>query len=113
FKLQPIDFPDYNSIDSVDSQNTFRFGLHNKLQTKRKNGIDNLLNWQLYTDWRVKPRPDQRTYSDIYSDLDFKPRSWLTLNSEIRYDINDTDWRMANTTALIEPNNVWSWKVGH
>ena len=32
----PIDFPDYNSIDSIDSQNVMRLGLHNKLQTKRE-----------------------------------------------------------------------------
>ena len=113
FELQPVDFPDYNSIDSVDSNNVFRFGLRNKLQTKRDGAVDNLVNWGVYTDWRVKPRDNQRTYSDVYSDLDFKPRSWLTFNSEIRYDINTTTWRMANHTATIQPNNIWHWKVGH
>ncbi len=31
----PIQFPDYNSIDSINAQNVLRFGLRNKLQTKR------------------------------------------------------------------------------
>lgn len=113
FEMVPIDFPDYNSIDSIDTQNVFRFGVRNKLQTKRAAGVDNLLQSALFMDWRVDPRSDQDTYGDIYSDLDFKPRSWLIFNSEIRYDINQTLWRMANHTATIQPNDVWNWKIGH
>jgi LPS-assembly protein len=112
-RLLPLDFPDYNSIDSVDSQNTFRLGLRNKLQTKRKGEVDNLLNWAVYSDWRVQPREDQETYSDLYSDLDFRPQSWVTFNSELRYDLNSGIWRMANHTVTLEPNSVWNWKVGH
>jgi LPS-assembly protein len=33
--LLPIQFPDYDNIDSIDSQNVIRFGLRNALQTKR------------------------------------------------------------------------------
>ena len=34
-RMLPIDFPDYNAIDTINSQNTIRFGLDNRLQTKR------------------------------------------------------------------------------
>lgn len=112
-ELMPIQYPDYNSIDAIDSQNVVRFGLRNKLQTKRSDEIDNLLHWALFMDWRLRPRPDQETYGDVYSDLDFKPRSWLVLNSELRYDINTTAWRMANHTVTLRPNDVWQWKIGH
>lgn len=113
FELLPLDYPDYNNIDSIDSQNVIRFGLRNRLQTKRASGVDNLVNWAAFLDWRLDPRPDQRTYNDLYSDLDFKPRSWMTLSSEIRYDINETTLRMANHTVTLEPNDIWSWKFGH
>jgi lipopolysaccharide assembly outer membrane protein LptD (OstA) len=112
-RLLPIDFPDYSAIDSIDSQNVLRLGLRNKLQTKRHDEVDTLLNWALYTDWRLKPRPDQSTFSDFYSDLDFRPRSWLTLNSEVRYDLDDNQWREANHTATLVPNDVWSFTLGH
>lgn len=112
-ELLPVDFPDYNNIDSVDSQNVFRLGLRNKLQTKREDGVDNLVNWAAFLDWRARPRPDQRTWGDFYSDLDFRPRSWLTFNSELRYDFNTTTWNMANHTATLEPSDRWAWKVGH
>jgi len=111
--LLPIDFPDYNDIDSVDSQNTIRWGLHNKLQTKRDGKVVDLLKWDVFLDWRLQPRANQTTFSDLYSKLEFRPRSWLGLESITRYDIDSGDWRMAYHTLTIRPNNVWSWSLGH
>jgi lipopolysaccharide assembly outer membrane protein LptD (OstA) len=113
YAMMPIEYPDYNSIDSIDSQNVLRFGLKNKLQTKRKDKIDNVVDWAVYTDWRVRPREDQTTFADIYSSLDFKPRQWITLTSETRYDMQYEQWRMANHYLTIQPGNDWSWSIGH
>lgn len=126
FRLLPIEYPDYNAIDSIDSQNVLRLGLRNKLQTKREEAIDNLIAWALYTDWRLSPRTDwglsnpqlptrtgQTTFADFYSDLDFKPRSWLTLTSQTRFDPGNKCWREANHFATFQPNNVWSLSLGH
>ena len=41
-RLLPIEFPDYNAIDAIDAQNVLRLSLHNKFQTKRKDGVANL-----------------------------------------------------------------------
>ncbi len=112
-RLLPIEYPDYNAIDSIDSQNVLRFGLHNKLQTKRQGQIENLLNWELYTDWRLKPRTGQATFADLFSDLDFQPRSWLTFNSETRYDISNGVFKQANHNLVLSPQNFWSVSLGH
>ena len=113
FRLLPIEYPDYNSIDSIDSQNVFRLGLRNKLQTKRKAIVENLVDWDLYSDWRLKPRTGQSTFADIYSDLDLKPRSWLTLTSETRYSVDTGHWREANHVITFQPGDLWSWSLGH
>jgi hypothetical protein len=42
-------------------------------------------------------------FSDVYSDLDFRPRSWLTLNSSTRYDLPDTRWREAIERIVARP----------
>lgn len=127
-RLLPIDFPDYNNIDSIDAQNAIRFGLLNKLQTQRAGGIENLVEWQLYADWRLNPRPNRSvpdiygrpqrlrgdpTFSDLYSDLELRPRSWMTLHSQIRYGINDTVWRQLYHTLTLQPTDVWSYTLGH
>jgi LPS-assembly protein len=112
-RLLPIEFPDYNAIDSIDSQNVLRFGLKNKLQTKRSGAVVNLLNWDIYTDWRLRPLAGQTTFADLYSDLVFRPRSWLSWESLTRYDINGGQWRMALNTVTFQPSSVWSWSLGH
>jgi hypothetical protein len=112
-RLQPIDFPDYNSLESIDSQETMRFGLRNKLQTKRDQGIDHLLDWAVYTDWRMSPHRGQKTFSDIYSDMDFRPRHWLTLNSETRYSVSGGRFMEAGHMVTLQPGERWAVQVGH
>jgi LPS-assembly protein len=111
-QLLPITYPDYNSIDSIDTQNVLRLGLQNKLQTKREDGVENFVHWQLYTDWRLRPRSDQETFADLYSWLDVKPFQWLTVNSELNYDLNQKKWDQVNHSATFAPNDVWSWTIG-
>lgn len=113
FRLLPIEFPDYNAIDSVDSQNVMRLGLRNKVQTKRRGEMVTLANWDLYTDWRLDPRDDQTTFADVYSDIVLRPRSWLTFESITRYDVESGQWRMAYHTMTLQPNDTWSWGIGH
>lgn len=112
-RLLPVDFPDYNAIDAIDSQNVLRLGLFNKVQTKRAGEVDNILNWRLFTDWRLDKREGQDTFADFFSDFDFRPRSWLTLSSETRTDVENGHLRYANHTATVAPNDVWSLSLGH
>jgi LPS-assembly protein len=111
-RLLPIDFPEYNSIDSIDSQNVLRFGLGNQLQTKRDGKVQDLLSWQLFADWRLQTLTNQQTFSDLYSDLTFKPRSWITLVSQTRFDLNTYAWNMLLDSVTFEPNDTWSWTIG-
>ena len=115
-QLQPIQFPEMNAIDAIDSQNVARFGLRNTLQTKRNGQLVDLLNWEVYSDWRLQRPTDQTnltSMSDIYSDLRFAPRDWLSFESQTRYDEEDNNFRLAYHSITITPNNTWSWSIGH
>ena len=112
-RLLPLNYPDFNAIDSVDSQNTLRLGLRNMVQTKREEQVDTLFNWNLFTDWNLRQRPDQNSFSDLFSDFDFQPREWLTLNSETRYDISNGHLSVSDQRILLRPGNQWSASFGH
>lgn len=109
----PIEYPAYHAIDSVDSQNVVRLGLNNKLQTKRLGQVEDFLRWEMAVDARLDPGTNQSTFGDLFSDLTFKPRSWLRLESQTRYDLDRGGFRMLLHTVTFEPNNVWSWTLGH
>lgn len=113
FRLLPVDFPDYVAIDSINAQNALRLGLRQRLQTLRDGALENLLHWNLLLDWRLDPRPDQRTYGDLYSEFEFRPRSWLLCSSQVRYDLNESTLRLAYHTLSVEPNDRWSWRLAH
>ena len=111
--LLPIDFPDYNDIDSIDTQNVIRFGLRNVLQTKRAGQLQDLVNWNLLLDWRLEPQPGQSSLNDLYSQLSFRPRTWLTLESQVRYDIDGGNVNLSFHQITFTPDNRWSWGLGH
>jgi hypothetical protein len=70
------------------------------------------VDWNVYTDWYVNPNSNQTTFSDLYSDLTFKPRSWLTIESLTRYEILDGLLRMSLTAVTLHPADTWSWTLG-
>ena len=115
-RLLPNEFPEMNSIDSIDSENVVRLGVKNKLQTKRNGDVVNLANWEVYTDWNLRRSAAQTnltSFSDVYSDLTLSPRNWLTFESQTRYDTADRRFRLAYHTVTFQPNNTWSWSLGH
>ena len=121
--LLPVQFPDYNNIDSVDSENVIRLGLHIALQTKRDGQVDTLLDWNLAIDWRLNPSGNpnnldepfspQQTFSDLYSEFKFKPRQWVTLDSQSRFDVNNCDLNFAYDQLTFMPSERWSWGIGY
>jgi hypothetical protein len=111
-RLLPMEYPDYNSIDSIDKQNFFRLTLRNRLQTKRDSGVEDFLNWAVYADWNLTPGTNH-TVSDLYSDLAFRPRSWVILNSSFRYDLPGHRWRDAINSLTLTPNNTWSLALSY
>jgi hypothetical protein len=114
-ELLPQQFPEYNSIDQINASDAVRLGLGNKLQTKRNGVVADFLKWQLYTDWHLQQSLDHTNltrFSDVYSDLVFKPRSWVTVESKSRFDVADGVWRMSLTTLSLEPNDLWRWSLG-
>jgi lipopolysaccharide assembly outer membrane protein LptD (OstA) len=109
----PIEYPNYNAIDSVDSQNVVRFSLYNRLQTKREKVIQNIVDWQLSLDWRIRPNPTQSTYGDLYSALALRPWTWLGFNSVARYDLNTDQWLESDSRIILQPAPSWSISLGH
>ena len=112
-RLLPIDLPEYNAIDNIDSQNVLRMSLRNRLQTKRNESIVDVIDWDVYSDWRMDTNTGQNTFADAFSDAYLRPRDWLTLNSNLRYDIDNSLWRTYNHGFSVHPkSHEWSINAG-
>jgi lipopolysaccharide assembly outer membrane protein LptD (OstA) len=113
-RLLPMEFPEYNSVDALGSQNVLRLVLNNRFQTKRKEGTEDVFDWSIYTDWNLSRGPGTNApFENLYNDVAFRPRSWLTFSSSTRYDLENPQWREALQRVTIQPSTVWSLSLGY
>lgn len=114
FELRPIEFPDDNSIDTLGYRNVLRLSLFNLLETKREGGLQNFVNWAIYTDWNLdKQEAVDTTFSDVYSRLTFQPKTWLAFGSLMRFDVADGRLNEFDNAMRLTPNDVWSWTLAN
>jgi len=112
-QLAPIDFPQYNSVDTINKQNVVRLGVRNKIQTQRsstkttkdKRTLD-LLDWNLYADAYISaPEPNYWNYdqfSDIFNDIIIRPTRWWTTAINVRNSTKNGDLNEFNTSTSFQ-----------
>ncbi|MDP8218858.1 MAG: LPS assembly protein LptD [Candidatus Theseobacter exili] len=117
----------FDSIDNIGYQNSFRLSLRNKLQTKRKKQIANLIDLWTYIDYY--PKPDGYKYIDIdedddeselrkhfsnfFIDLQLRPLNGLQMDVEASIDLYDGLVDILNTDLSVYRNDLWNVSVGH
>jgi LPS-assembly protein len=92
-QLQPLDWTEYNSIDSIDKEAVVRAGFKNEIQTKR-NGVNyDLLDWSTYGDvdfdHNFSASTPNGTFSDLFNDIRFYPTPQLQFHSLSAIDVAD------------------------
>ena len=85
-QLQPLDFPQFTSIDSIDENTAVRVGIRNRFQTKRDALTFDWLDLDTFFQANIV-QPDQSatfantnsTFSNLFNQLTFRPLPWVTL----------------------------------
>lgn len=118
-RLQSINFPEYNSIDSIDGQAVIRHGIRNTIQTKRDGQNWDLANWLVYADadfdrhTDVEQKATHDTYSDIYNELTISPVPWLTFKSFDAVDVNGDSYNESDNSISWQPDRATSFTLGN
>jgi LPS-assembly protein len=115
-RLQPLNFPDYNSIDSIDYQAVVRHGIRNKLQTKRDGRNWDLIDWDLYADYdadRNFSATNQKSYSNLFSDITIRPVNWISFQSQASFDVTGNSYTEFNNDITWEPVRSVKLQVGN
>jgi LPS-assembly protein len=105
-QLQPLDWTEYNSIDSIDREAVVRFGVWNKIQTKRDGVNCDLITLQTYADadfdHNFSAATPNSTLSNLFNDLRFNLTPQLQFQSFSALDVN------GNGYNEIDNNVIWS-----
>jgi hypothetical protein len=115
-RLQAIDFPQFNSIDSLDRWSILRVGVRNRLQTRRDSSTVNWLDVDTYFDVNfdnplgqlIPPSstsvsrstpfpPSNETYSNVFNRVRFQPVPWAYLSVDSQVPLLDKGFWEINT----------------
>ncbi len=117
-QLPQIDFPAFNSIDSLDSWNIARIGVRNRLQTRRDNATINWLELNTFVDYRFSSPdfgldPDPGRFSNLVNRLRWTPVSWVNFTVDSQLPVFDKGFTEVNTRANFMVSDKVQLGVGH
>lgn len=114
-RLAPLNFPEYNSVDSIDRQAVVRHGIRNKIQTKRDGESVDLVDWVLYADLDVDQNfsGNGHPYSNVFSDMSVTPLPWLTFNSQVSQKLYEDGYDEYNNDITWQISRAYRVRVGN
>lgn len=112
-RLRPIDFPQFTSVDSLDNWSIARFGLRNRLQTRRDDVTFNWVELESYFDLNFDNPYNKSNYSNVYNNLRFNPVPWVSLALNSQLPILGDGFTEINTDVRIQPISTLQLTLGH
>jgi LPS-assembly protein len=115
-QLQPLDWTEYNSIDSIDRQAVVRFGVWNKIQTKRDGVNYDLLTWQTYLDadfdHNFSSATPNSTLSNIFNNITYNFTQQLSFTSFSALDVSGGGYNQVDNSINWSPDPSLKLSVG-
>ena len=102
-KLNPIDFPQYTSIDALDKWSIARLGVRNRFQTRRDDLTVSWLELETYVDVNFDNPFDNTQYSNVFNNLTFTPVPWASLSIQSQIPLLDRGFTEINTSINFKP----------
>ncbi len=112
-KLNPIDFPQYTSIDAIDNWTIARVGVRNRLQTRRDDLTVSWLELETYVDVNFDNPFDKTDYSNVFNKLRITPVPWATLVIDSQLPLLDSGFTEVNTSIIFKPTANTVLTLGH
>jgi LPS-assembly protein len=112
-QLRPIDFPQFVSIDSIDTWTVLRLGVRNRLETRRDDLTVTWLELETYADVNFENPYDRTQYSNLFNKLRFAPLPWASLVVNSQIPAFDKGFTEVNTNVVLQPVSALELSVGH
>jgi LPS-assembly protein len=119
-QLPPVDYPQFNSIDSIDNGTILRLGVRQRWQTRRDNQTINWLEWNTFFDtyfdrpgFGLSMLADGGSFSNIFNRFRWNPLPWLNLELDSQLPIIDEGFSEVNTKANFMATDYLRLTLGH
>ena len=118
--LPPIDFPQFNAIDSITDWKILRLGVRNRLLTRRDTGTFSWLEMDTFFDNRIeKPQIgsfgslDPGSFSNLFNRIRWSPLPWMQINLGTQTPVFDEGFSEVNLDSTFQPNRDFTFSVGN
>jgi LPS-assembly protein len=112
-QLQPIDFPQFTSVDSIDSWTILRMGVRNRLQTRRDDLTVSWMDVETYIDVNFDNPFDKTQYSNLFNRINFTPVPWASFGIASQVPVFEKGFTEINTNVSIQPIANLQLNFGH
>src|SRR2546421_4716540 len=112
-QLRPIDFPQFTSVDSIDSATVWRAGGRNRLETRRDDLTVTWLELDTFFDANIDSPYDRTPYSNLFNRLRFTPLPWASLTIDSQIPAFDKGFTEVNTNISVQPIANLQLSAGH
>jgi len=112
-QLRPIDFPQFTSIDSIDSWTIWRLGVRNRLQTRRDDLTVSWMDVETYIDVNFDNPLDKTQYSNLFNNIIFTPVPWASFGISSQVPVFEKGFTEVNTYVNIQPVANLQISFGH
>lgn len=108
-----LEFPANTAIDALDRENVVRFGVRQKLQTRREEQPWDLALLEAWSEYNIEQTATHRDFSDLFATLRLQPLRWCALDVGSRFDLHEKRWAEINTDAAVFERDRWSVTLGN
>lgn len=112
-QLRPIDFPQFTSVDSIDSWTIWRLGVRNRLQTRRDDLTVSWMDMETYIDVNFDNPFDKTQYSNFFNRVNFTPVPWASFGIASQVPVFEKGFTEINTTVSVQPVANLQVTFGH
>lgn len=112
-QLLPVDFPQFTAIDSIDTWNILRYGVRQRLQTRRDNATFQWLTLDSFMDLNFDNPYTDMPVSNFFNVLRFRPVPWANLSVASQLPMSSEGFTELNTNVSFMPVRNFSFSIGH
>jgi LPS-assembly protein len=102
-QLRAIDFPQFTTVDSIDSWTVWRLGVRNRLQTRRDDATIGWMGVDTYIEVNLDNPFDETQYSNLFNRFSFAPVPWATFEVLSQVPVFEKGFTEVNTGITIQP----------
>ena len=108
----PFEFPAYNTTDFIDKESAVRFGIRQRLQTRRDGKPWDLIELAIWDEYHATQNVGEKPFSELFSTLRIRPTDWVAAEAFIRYNWYTSQVDELNTAVHVNNGDRWTFGVG-